>query len=217
MTVISTRRPHATVSTRHRLGALTGLGFVVCVLLGNSLTETGTATNALGHLADLATSGTARLGLGLELLGFVLLLCFVAQVGLRCRPGVGGLTAVVAGVVSLSVKLGSAAAVLGALRERDHLDETTATALVALNDAAFGLFMIGFGLFVAAAATALPVGRGWWWAGALLGTLTTVVGVVGSVVPAAAVPVPFLLSLLWSAGVSVRLAVRADSGGASTA
>jgi hypothetical protein len=203
--------PLAPSTTRQRAGMLTGLGFVLCVLVGNTLTEGGAPTGPLGRLETLAQSTSAQLGLVVELAGFVLLLCFVAQIGFRCRPGVGGTTALVAGAVALAVKLGSASATLGAVRERDRLDDATAAALLAVNDAAFVLFMIGFGVFLAAAAVSLPVGRGWAWSGALLGTLTCAVGVVGAVFPAAAVPVPFLLGLLWTAAIAVRLTLQPDS------
>lgn len=210
MTAETTILPEVRRPTGERLLPLSGPAFVVCVLLGNSLTEAGGPSGPLDRLEFLAESGSARLGLGLELAGLVLLLVFVAQVVHRCRPGAATVTAAVAGGVALALKLGSASAVLGAVREREGIDATTATALTGVNDAAFVLFMIGFGIFVAAAASALPVGRAWWWSGALLGSLTTLVGVVGSVVPAAAVPVPFLLSLLWTAAVGLRLTVRPD-------
>ncbi len=210
MTTTTTPPSDVQRSPGHRLWPLTGLAFVLCILLGNSLTEAGNPGGALGRLDTLAESASAQLGLALELAGFVLLLGFVATVVTRCRPGVGSATAAIAGSVALAVKLGSASATLGAVRERDQLDEATAAAFLAVNDAAFVLFMIGFGLFVASAATALPLGRGWRGPGLLLGSLTVVVGVVGSVVPAAAVPVPFLLGLLWSAALGVRLVARPD-------
>jgi hypothetical protein len=119
----------------------------------------------------------------------------------------------VAAAVMVAVKLGSGADLLAALHEREQLDEVTASALVASNDASFVLFWLPYGVFVAAAALALSatglVGPALRWSGIALGGLAVVLGVLGSVVPALAVPIPFLLALVWLAAVSVRLAVAA--------
>lgn len=195
-------------TSRWRPASLTGVGFVAAVLLGNSLTESVSGSETLGDLAAIDNSLAARSGLALELLGFVLLIGFVAAATARCRRGTATTLAVVAGAVTVAVKVSSAAIVLGALHERERIDESTATVLVAVNSAAFVLFWIGFGLFVAALAVAIEgPGRGWRWSGALLGGLSVAAGVLGSVVPTTAVPVPFLLCLVWSGALSVRLAV----------
>lgn len=194
-----------------RLAALTGAAFVVAVLTGNSLTESVSGEGVLGDLGALAASTAARSGLVVELVAFVLLLCFVGSLAGSVRRSAAAGVMAVAGTAMVAVKLGSAAAVLAALHTRDELDEVTATALVEENGAAFVLFWIPFGLFVAAAARVLGeaghVGRVLGYAGLVLGTVGTVSGVLGAVWPSYAVPIPFLLSLIWVVAVSVRLAV----------
>lgn len=203
--------PHTAEPRPRRLAALTGAAFVVAVLTGNSLTESVSGEGVLGDLGALAASTAARSGLVLELVAFVLLLCFVGSLAGSARRSAAAGVMAVAGTTMVAVKLGSAAAVLAALHTRDELDEVTATALVEENGAAFVLFWIPFGLFVAAAARVLGeaghVGRVLGHAGLVLGSLGTVAGVLGAVWPSYAVPIPFLLSLIWVIAVSVRLAV----------
>lgn len=202
-----------------RPGALAGLGFVVAVLAGNSLTESAAGNGALADLTALSSSTAARLGLGLELLAFVLLLGFAAEVAARSARGAAVHLSVLAAAVMVAVKLGSGAAVLGAVHDPGPLDQASADLLVDANGAAFVLSWLGFGGFVAAGAVALAaggaVGRVLRGLGLGLGVLTVAAGIVGSVVPAAAVPIPFLLALLWTGVVSARLSVparrRADS------
>lgn len=198
-----------------RLAALSGAAFVVAVLAGNSLTESVSGDGVLGDLDALAASTAARAGLALELVAFVLLLVFVGTLAsvLAAGPSRGrtatGVMAV-AGTAMVAVKLGSGAAALAALHARTDLDVAAATALVEQNGAAFVLFWIPFGVFVTGAARALRtqgrVGRVLGGAGVGLGVLGTAAGVAGAVWPSYAVPVPFLLSLLWVAAISVALA-----------
>lgn len=201
--------PH--VPLVRRLGLLSGAGFVAAVLAGNSLTESVTGAGVLGDLDALAASTAARSGLVLELTAFVLLLCFVGLLAVAVRRTTAAGVMAVAGTAMVTVKLGSAASYLAALHSRDDLDETTALALVEQNAAAFVLTWIPFGVFVAAAAVALLgsglAGRVAGGTGLVLGVLGILAGLVGAVWPAHAVPVPFLLSLLWVGVVSVRLAL----------
>ena len=209
----STPATSATRSGPFRPAALTGAGFVAAVLVGNTLTgSTGGGGGALGELTAWAGSPAAAAGLVAELVGFVLLLGFVPVLSRAGRgEGDAAAVAVVAGGVAAAVKLGSGALLLGALHGRDALDEASASALLAANDAAFVLFWIGFGLFVAAGARGLAatgaVGGVLGVGGQVLGSLTLVAGVAGAVVPALAVPIPFLLTLVWTVVVSVRLTI----------
>ena len=209
---VSTSTPTASPTRpgRRNPAALSGAGFVAAVLVGNTLTESAGGRGALGELAAWAASPTAAAGLVAELVGFVLLLGFVPLLA-RSGRGDSAAVAAVAGGVAAAVKLGSGALLLGALHGRDDLDESAASALLAANGAAFVLFWIGFGLFVAAAARGLAaagaVGRTLAVGGQVLGSLTVVAGVAGAVVPALAVPIPFLLTLVWTVAVSLRLAV----------
>lgn len=214
MTIPQTAPRDTRTTSRRGLLPLAGTGFVAAVLAGNSLTESVSGSGTLGHLAAQAGSTTARTGLALELIGFVLLLVFVAEAVSRSVSSTASRTALLAGGAAVAVKLASGAAVLGALHRRAELDEAAATALVATNDAAFVLFWLGYGVFATAIAVALAasgvIGRALRWSGILLGTLTVASGVLGSVT-GSAVPIPFLLTLLWTAALGVRLTARIGS------
>jgi hypothetical protein len=206
-----------------RLGAAAGAAFVACILAGNSMTESvvgtdggeGTAARTAAGLAAQAASKTAQAGLVLELLGLLLLTWFTATVaGLgRRSPGAGPLPALVllAGGLVAAVKLGSAAPYLAALTA-DGLTDEVRHALVETNAAAFVLTWLPYALLAGAAAVLLLrvglVGRVLAGLGLVLAGLGLVVGLLGFTSPADAVPVPFLLSLLWTAAVGVRVALR---------
>lgn len=203
-----------------RLGAAAGAAFVACILAGNSMTESvvGTDGSPAGTAADLvaqAASGVVRAGLALELVGLLLLVWFaaaVAVVGWR-RSGAGTLPLLVAGAGLLvaAVKLGSAAPYLAALAA-DGLSDEVRHALVETNGAAFVLTWLPYAVLVGSAAVLLLraglVGRVLAGAGLGLAGLGAAAALVGFTSPASAVPVPFLLSLLWTLAVSVRVAAR---------
>lgn len=203
-----------------RLGTAAGAAFVVCILAGNSMTETvaGQDPSPAGTAADLAAqavSGVVRAGLALELVGLLLLVWFaatVAALGWR-RTGAGTLPVLVAGAGLLvaAVKLASAAPYLAALAA-DGLPDEVRHALVETNGAAFVLTWLPYAVLVGTAAAVLHaaglVGRVLTGLGLVLAGLGLAVALVGVTSPATAVPVPFLLSLLWTLAVSVRLSVR---------
>lgn len=203
-----------------RLGAAAGAVFVVCILAGNSMTESvvGTDESPAGTAADLvaqAASGVARAGLALELLGLLLLVWFAAAltaVGWR-RSGAATLPLLVAGAGLLvaAVKLGSAAPYLAALAA-DGLSDEVRHALVETNGAAFVLTWLPFAVLVGSTAVLLLrtglAGRVLAGTGLALAGLGVAAALVGFTSPASAVPVPFLLSLLWTLAVSVRVAAR---------
>lgn len=197
--------------------AATGPFFVASALAGNSLTESAAGDTELATLGLKAASLQVRAGLALELLGLVLLLVCVAWLGSVVLQAGGATlpatTMLVAGAVAVSVKLSSGSDALAGLLAHDELDEAAAVALAASNGVAFELFWVVYGVFVASAGTALAaaglVGRAWRATAVLLGLITTACGVAGAVEPALAVPIPFLLSLVWLGGVAVRLLVGA--------
>jgi hypothetical protein len=203
-----------------RLGAGAGAAFVVCVLAGNSMTETvvGQDSSPAGTASDLAAqagSGVVRAGLAVELVGLLLLVWFaatVATIGWR-RRGAGTLPVLVAGAGLLvtAVKLASAAPYLAALTV-DGLSDEVRHALVETNGAAFVLTWLPYAVLVGTAALVLHaaglVGRVLAGLGLVLAVLGLAAGLIGFASPATAVPVPFLLSLLWTLAVSVRVMVR---------
>lgn len=203
-----------------RLGTAAGAAFVVCILAGNSMTETvaGQDPSPAGTAAELvaqAGSGVVRAGLALELVGLLLLVWFaatVAALGWR-RSGAGALPVLVAGAGLLvaAVKLASAAPYLAALTA-DGLSDEVRHALVETNGAAFVLTWLPYAVLVGTAAVVLRaaglVGRVLTGLGLVLAGLGLAVALVGFTSPATAVPVPFLLSLLWTLAVSMRVSVR---------
>ncbi|HJR37107.1 MAG TPA: hypothetical protein VJ819_01870 [Nocardioidaceae bacterium] len=204
-----------------RLAAASGPAFVVLVLAGNSLTESVPAPPAdlppgqaaLEGLAAGAGDATVQLGLVAEVLAFCSFLVFAAYLAdlLRRRGGLrlAGTVAVIAAVLMVAVKLGSATPYLAGLAHHDELSADAALTLVATNGAAFVLCWLPFSLFVWAAAVALrgagllgPVG---YWAGVLLGVLGVAAMLAGLSDVNTANPVPFLLGLLWVLVTGVRL------------
>ncbi len=208
--------------------AATGPVFVILVLVGNSLTESVVkGDDTLVDLAAQATSPVVRAGLTLELLAFMAFSVFAAYLldllRRRAAFNTAGTVAVLAAVLVLAVKLGSAAPYLVALSQHGSLTSQDAAVLVQINGAAFVLMWLPFALFVGAAAVALHgaavLGRFGEVTGMLLAGLGAAATLVGVTDPETAVPVPFLLSLVWMLVVGVKLAwgerVRRTPGSAS--
>lgn len=214
-------REHGAVSgVVGRLGLASGAGWVALVLVGNSLTEadapTGRTPEAAAAYFSLLRSGSHQVGVSLELLGFCLMAVFVARLFtvLRDAEGPGrwlsGL-ALVGGLTTLAVKLGSAAPFVVGLAVTD-LPAEQARLLLDLNDAAFLIAAMTSGLLVlGTAGCALGSGLLPRWL-AVLGLPIGALAVLGSLAPTSLDGGPgvpgFLLGLLWLAAVSVLLAVR---------
>ncbi|MDQ4052288.1 MAG: hypothetical protein M3237_06240 [Actinomycetota bacterium] len=211
---------HTGPMRRVRSGA--GLAFVALTLAGNSLTESAvdpeaelTGEVALSQLAAKAGSTLAQVGLVLELVGFVALAVFVAQIvadGVRrSRPAVSAVLAAIAVTVMLAVKLGSGAPYVAGLAHHELISEDTALTLTVINGAGFVLCWLPFAVFVLAAAWSLraagDLGRLGLGTAVAIGGLGVLAGLVGALDTADANPVPFLLGCLWTAVVSVRLSV----------
>jgi predicted metal-binding membrane protein len=201
--------------TTHGAAAATGPAFVVLVLAGNSLTESLVKGDTLADLAAQAGSTAARAGVMMELLAFVAFALFAGYLvdALRRRDAftTAGAVAVVGIVMMLSVKLGSAAPYLVALSEHASITAEDAALLLQTNGAAFVLVWLPFSLFVGAAATALRaaalIGRPAHLVGLGLAGLGMVAALAGAPDPEAALPVPFLLSLLWTLAIGSKLAL----------
>ena len=211
--------PHPTVLDRGA-GAAAAL-FTVCVLAGNALTESvvGTDDSPAGTAADLAAqaaSTAVHVGLALEVVGLLLVGLFASAVtALGFRTPSARTPAVLASVAAaalVAIKLGSGAPYLAALSARDDLSDDVLHALVETNGAAFLLSWLPVAVLVTATALVLRrtgvAGRVLAGTGFVLGGLGLVAALVGLGDPGSAMPVPFLLSLLWLAVAGVRLAVR---------
>jgi hypothetical protein len=217
-------------TVRDRVTAATGAAFVILIIVGNTLNTAGTSQSAhptgaqvlrdVNHQAD---STAAIVGMVLEVLGFVAFMVFLgylAQSLLRSdsvrASGAAAGTAIVAGVVMLAIKLGSAAPFLLLFLDRDGLSPQLAQLLNDLNGAAFVVSWLPFAVFVAAAAAALRgaglVGRPTAYVGVALGAAGVVLTLVGIKDLVNANPMAFMLGVLWLLVVSIRLAVRRDVG-----
>ena len=191
-----------------RIGAATGAFFVIAILVGGAMEG--------GHLQRGPTI-VNRVGLIWALLGFAAFLVFVGYLHrvLRRAEGPDGWLATVslgAGLLYLAIKVGSAAPIVVAGYRIDELTPDLSRTLVDLNDAAFVVSGMMFGLFAVAAAAAclahmvLPRWLGWF--GLASGLLTLAAGIVGVVDPMNYNPMPFLGGLLWTLIASTLLAVR---------
>jgi hypothetical protein len=182
---------------------LAATGYVVAALVGNGLAGGET------DVRDLAGTPAYAVGIALEALGLVGLLLLVAWAGARLGP-FWSRVATVAGTTTLAVKLASGASLSAAVH--DGLDAGVAEALQAVNDWAFVVHWLPFGVFVLAIALGAKAAgllrAPGAWVGAILGALMAAQALVVMGTPAAMVPLPFLLSLFWLAVVGVVVTRR---------
>jgi hypothetical protein len=204
-----------------RFAAATGAVYVVAVLFGNEMANAGASGKDTGPaiLADLQRprSGVNIAGTVMEVLGFALLIVFVGYLYrvLRRAEGPDGWWAAPAfgaGLVTVAVKLASAAPFMAAHLRASELSPELARTLIDMNGAAFVISGFTWGIFVLAAAAAALSGRvlPQWLGivGVVVGVLTIAAGVAGILDPLGYVPIPFLLGLLWVLAVSIVLTVR---------
>ncbi|MGH8888848.1 MAG: hypothetical protein ACRDV3_03705 [Acidothermaceae bacterium] len=213
-------------TVRDRIGASTGALFVGLILIGNQMNVAGTdqsahasGANVLRGAIHQAGSTTAKIGLALEVLGFVAFIAFLGYLadlwrrhsrggGNNLAPG----AAIVAGITMLAIKLGSGAPMLALYIDRKTLSPDVAQVLNDLGSAAFIVSWLPYAAFVAAAAFALRrtslVGRPTTYVGAFIGIAGIALALVGFNDPVNANPAAFVLGLVWTLVVSVRLAVR---------
>jgi hypothetical protein len=204
-----------------RFAAVTGAVYVLAVLVGNEMSNAGASGKDTGPaiLADLQRprSGVNIAGTVMEVLGFALLVVFVGYLYrvLRRAEGPDGWWAAPAfgaGLVTVAVKLASAAPFMAAHLRASELSPELARTLIDMNGAAFVISGFTWGIFVLAAAAAALSGRvlPQWLGivGVVVGVLTIAAGVAGILDPLGYVPIPFLLGLLWVLAVSIVLTVR---------
>jgi hypothetical protein len=221
-------------TTRDRIGAALGAAFVVLIFIGNSLNTAGTDQSAhpsgehvLRDTIHIHNSAGASVGFVLEVLGFVAFFGFLGYLGdlLRRRsqvgePRIAAMTTLVAGIVMLAIKLGSAAPSATLDLDRHTLSPQLAQVLNDLNGAAFVVSWLPFAVVVGAAAVALKgiaaIGKPTAYIGVLLGVAGIVLTLVGLRDVTNASPVAFLLGMLWVLVVSVRLAVKPPTAATSS-
>lgn len=200
-----------------RLAAASGAFFVVAILVGNVMAFGGAddGTDGASILASLQRERSLVnvTGFVLETVGFAAFLVFLGYLRRAVRTA-GGVADVAfgAGLLCLAVKLGSVAPLMAASYRGDELTTDLARTLVDLNDAAFVIFGLLFGLFVAAAGAAYLAagasGRWMGWTGVGIGLLAFAAGVVGVVAVESYNPMVFVAGLVWTLVLSLVLAVR---------
>jgi hypothetical protein len=202
-----------------RIGALTGVAYVVLVALGNDILraaspDSSASSQVIGAWWRAHPPGTYEWSLAfLELVALLCFPVFVVVLAWRLREADRGSwlpwLALVAGSLSACVKLASGAPIF-ALAWRSGsggVSDELATALVDMNSAAFVLTWALDAVMLAAAArvilttSCLPRWIGWFAAvTAPLLLVTVPLAMTG--------PPAFLLALIWIVATSITMAVR---------
>jgi hypothetical protein len=203
-----------------RIGAASGLAYFVLALVGNAIATSGSSADESSSGAEILRDLQSRhgaafqIGTVMELLSFLALLSFVAYLAgvLRGAEGEDGwlwMTAFGGGLLTIAIKLSSAAPLLAAVWRVDELDATTARTLSDINNFAFFISFATFAMLVGSAAIiALRTGLLNRWlaiAGIVLAVAQLATMAIG--LTAAAIP-PFVLSAIWLATVSAILTRR---------
>ena len=209
------------ISLADRVGAATGAAYILCINIGNQMASGNSQDphpSGAKDLADFSGTPTIAQGAGflLEVLGFVLFMFFLGWLvtALRARGGAWGWLATVAGVggvITLAVKLGSAAPIMTGELDHGQLTPMLARVLSDMNGSAFVVTFLPFAVYVLAAAGAMLAtgftGRVAGWSGVVIGVLAVAAPLATHLDPVGTNVVPFLLAMLWTLCVSVRLAV----------
>jgi hypothetical protein len=208
------------VSIADRCGAAAGAAYIVLINVGNQLSSGSSQDphpSGARDLADFGGTPTAaqQVGFSMEVLGFVAFMFFLGWLvtALRSRGGAWGWLGTVAGVggiVTLAVKLGSAAPILTGHLDHSQLNAGLARVLADMNGSAFVITFVPFAVSVLAAAGGMLatgfVGRVAGWSGVAVGALGVVAPLATRLDPVDTNVVPFLLGMLWTLAVSLRLA-----------
>ncbi len=186
-----------------RLGAVCGILYVVLILVGNSVYESGNET----------------VGLPMELAGMILFVPFLGYLWsvLHGAEGEGGwlsATAFGAGLMGITIKFASIAPVLAV----NDMEEGTPLyrSMELMNGASFNLSMFPFAVLAAAVAIVtlktrvLPAWIGW------IGAVTVPALLVNAMFFFAENIIAFLLFLLWVILLSAVLTWRAESASVET-
>jgi hypothetical protein len=198
-----------------RVGAFSGAAWFVLGNIGNtlgqdaSLSENPTGREILDSYGRLAGDALRQIGMGVELLGVVAWVIFVAYVYSRTRAaGWLGIAALVGGTISIAVKFASFAPWITPYLLRDDMTPETARMFTTLNLVSFMIDILPAGIFVACGAAAAMIthslGRVLGWAGVVVGAVNVVAAiVVGPRIEGVFSPT-FLLAIVWILVVSLR-------------
>ncbi|HEY7044629.1 MAG TPA: hypothetical protein VH419_13245 [Nocardioidaceae bacterium] len=214
-------------TVRDRCAAATGALYVVLVIVGNELYTRGTHQSAhpsgdqvLADARHIASSSMAHVGFAMEGLGFVALVAFLGYLGdvlIRRRreqvaSNVAAVIAMVAGITGVAIKLGSAVPTAALMFDHKTLSPELAQLLNDMSTVGWVLSWLPFVIFVAAGGWALHrcslVGKPTAYVALVIGVVGIPLAVLGLEDLANLNPIAFLLGLLWTLVVSIRLAVR---------
>jgi hypothetical protein len=185
-----------------RTGAACGIVYVVLLMVGPSI-----------------GGPTSRVAFSLEILGFLFFLFFLGSLWSALRRAEGGsgwlsLTAFGAGLMSVTIKVASAAPVLAARHRSGGLDPQLARTLQDINDASFFLTFFPLAVLLAAFAIvaihsgALPRWLGW--IAAVMCVAFLAGGLAGSAdLGSEWAGLPMILFTVWVVATSVVLIRRA--------
>ena len=205
-----------------RLGAASGALFVLAVMVGSVLNAVGSSAGEEGPVS-VATyqrqlTTTNRIGWSLVVLGFVALVVFLGYFTRwlrRFEAHDGWLSTAVgfAGLLYLALGLGELVTVMAGRNPGDELTTEIASTLLDLDEAAFAVSGLMFGVFVLLAGAHCLAYRSFpRWLGVMgvcLGVLTTAAGGVGVVSMGGYLPAPYVASLAWTLCLSARLTIAA--------
>lgn len=203
-----------------RFGALCGPAYILLVLVGNQLGSGGGQDphpSGAKDLADFSSNPSAAQAAGftMEVVGFLAFMFFLGWLvdTLRRRASAAPWladTVGVAGVIMLAVKIASAMPLLAGRLDHAELSAGAARVLTDMNNAAFVLTFLPFGVFVAATGAAILttrlLGKVAGWTGVVIGSLTVAATLATRIDPVNTNVMPFLAALLWVLVIGVRLA-----------
>lgn len=201
-----------------RVGALSGAASIVLGIIGSDVLGTppgaqdghASGQQDLANLHWVAGHPAAQVGVSLVMLALCLSMVFVAYLSTWVRAaGWLAAAALAAGGIEIAVKLASASPMLAAYLLRDDLSPQTAQVLADINSTAFLVTWLPAGVFVACASGAAlrtkTLGRILGWGGIIAGGSCTLTTVVTGVHVLSAVFIPWMLCMLWTLLVSLRL------------
>ena len=212
-----------TFSVPDRLAAACGSAYIVLILVGNQMSMGGTGGQNDPHpsgAADITMfSGhpgiVEKLGFSLEVLGMAAFVFFLGWLvsTLRGRGGTWSWLSTVAGVagtLALAVKLGSFLPMLAGVADHQDLTPGLARVLFDMNSAGFVLFTFPYAVFMIGAAGALLASG---YVGKVLGISGIVIGAAGVLLPlptqfdpVSSNVLPWILGMLWTLVLGIRLA-----------
>jgi hypothetical protein len=214
------------IQIRDRLLAASGALYVLLVIVGNQIAMSGNDQSAhpsgeavLRDVARQVHSTKATVGMTLEVLGFVAFMVFLAflydafrrRLPAAASHAAAGLS-LLAGVMLLIIKVGSIAPVGALMLDHERITPALAQVLADMNGFSFVVTFLPYAIFVGAGAVALRqaalVGKVAHWAGLVIGIGGLLLAFVALNDSANGNPMGFLLGLVWTLGVSIRLAVR---------